>query len=56
MRAIIETLQQISLGLFVNGSYGIMQGDIDIANTTIVITTIFGMYGFNRAKRRYNGR
>ena len=56
MKALIETLHNIALGLFVNGSYGIMQGDIDIANLTIVVTTIIAMYGFNRLKRSIDGR
>jgi hypothetical protein len=56
MKEFIETLQQISLGLFVNGSYGLMQGDYDVQNTLIVIFTIGSMYGTARLKRRYDGR
>ena len=56
MKEFIETLQQISLGLFVNGSYGLMQGDYDIQNFIIVTFTIGSMYGTARLKRRYNGR
>ena len=52
----IETLQQISLGLFVNGSYGLMQGDYDVQNFAIVIFTVGSMYGTAKLKRRYNGR
>ncbi len=55
-REFIETLQQISLGLFVNGSYGLMQGDYDIQNTLIVIFTIGSMYGTAKLKRKHNGR
>ncbi len=52
MRSLFETLQQISLGLFVNGSYGLMQGDIDVQNVLIVIVTIRAMYVFNGLKER----
>jgi len=53
MKEFIETLQQISLGLFVNGSYGLMQGDYNIQNFIIVTFTIGSMYGTARLKRRY---
>jgi hypothetical protein len=56
MKEFIETLQQISLGLFVNGSYGLMQGDYNIQNFIIVIFTTASMYGTARLKRRYDGR
>ena len=56
MKSLFETLQQISLGLFVNGSYGLMQGDYDIQNTLIVIFTIGSMYGTAKLKRIYDGR
>jgi hypothetical protein len=51
MKDLVETLQQISLGLFVNGSYGIMQGDFNWKNNLIVIITIKAMYFANRIKR-----
>jgi len=50
MKSLFETLQQVSLGLFVNGSYGLMQGDMDIQNVLIVIVTIKSMHIFNRLK------
>jgi len=53
MREVAETLQQVSLGLFVNGSYGLMQGDLDIANSIIVISSVIGMFLFNKLKRKY---
>ena len=56
MKSLFETLQQISLGLFVNGSYGLLQGDYDIQNFLIVVITIKSMYIFNRLKDRTNGR
>ncbi len=56
MRSLYETLQQISLGLFVNGSYALMQGDFDIQNALIVLVTIKAMYLFNRLKRSTDGR
>ena len=57
MRSLYETFQQISLGLFVNGSYGLMQGDINIQNALIVLVTIKSMYVFNRLKEdATNGR
>jgi len=56
MKSLFETLQQISLGLFVNGSYGILQGDYGIQNILLVVVTIKGMYVFNHLKGAYNGR
>lgn len=57
MRSLYETFQQISLGLFVNGSYGLMHGDINIQNALIVLVTIQSMYIFNRLKEdATNGR
>ncbi len=54
MKAFLETLRQISLGLFVNGSYGFMQGDYDIANSLIVAFSISAMFILNT--RSENGR
>jgi hypothetical protein len=51
MKDLVETLQQISLGLFVNGSYGIMQGEFNWKNIIIVVVTIKAMYFANRIKR-----
>ena len=56
MKSLFETLQQISLGLFVNGSYGLLQGDYDIQNFLIVATTIKSMYIFNHLKENVDGR
>ena len=56
MKALIETLHNISLGLFVNGSYGIMQGDIDLANALIVGFSVGSMFIFNYVKGRIDGR
>ena len=50
MKALVETLQQVALGLFVNGTYGLMQGDIDFQNILIVIVTTKAMYMLNRIK------
>ncbi len=47
MKALIETSKQIVLGLFVNGSYGFMQGDYDIANSLIVAFSISAMFILN---------
>ncbi len=47
MRAFKETAKQITLGLFVNGSYGFMQGDYDLANALIVAFTVTGMFILN---------
>ena len=55
MRDLSETLQQIMLGLFVNGSYGIIQGDYAPPNLILVSTSVVGMYVFNKLKRRYDG-
>jgi len=56
MRDLVETLQQISLGLFVNGSYGVMQGDLSFKNILIIVVTTKAMYMFNRIKRSFYGR
>lgn len=56
MRDLVETLQQISLGLFVNGSYGLMQGDIHFQNILITVLTIKSMYMLNRIKRGLDAR
>jgi len=55
MRDLSETLQQIMLGLFVNGSYGIIQGDFRLPNLILISTSVIGMYIFNKLKRRYDG-
>lgn len=54
MRAFKETIKQISLGLFINGSYGFMQGDYDLANALIITFTITSMFILNQ--RSENGR
>ena len=50
MKTLFETLQQVSLGLFVNGSYDLLHGDYDIRNFLIVLFTVSGMYIFNHLK------
>ena len=47
MKSLFETLLQISLGLFVNGSYGLMQGDIDAVNIALVGFTVPSMFLLN---------
>ncbi len=36
-------LKNIALGLFVNGSYGIMTANINLANATIVVGSVYIM-------------
>ncbi|MGP1581038.1 MAG: hypothetical protein ACTTH5_08505 [Wolinella sp.] len=50
MGALVETLRQVSLGLFVNGSYGIMQGGYNMANFIIVFSMVLSMYFLNKFK------
>ena len=39
-----ELFKNIALGLFVNGSYGILKGENDISNWYICIGSITAMY------------
>jgi len=40
---LFKLIENIALGLFVNGSYGIMTGNINLANMIIVIGSIYTM-------------
>ena len=53
MFELFETLQAISLGLFVNSSYAIMTGDIRISNIYISIVSVISIYIMARLKRRF---
>jgi len=50
MSKFIKTLHDVSLGLFINASYGVIQGDIDLANTYVIAITIIAMYITNRSE------
>jgi len=52
MKEFFETMQNVSLGLFVNGSFAIMQEDLRIVNFYIMDITTFSMYIFSFLKRR----
>jgi len=48
-----ELIKNIGLGLFVNGSYAIMSGDVNIHTIAISIGSIFVMWmSINIEKRR----
>ena len=51
MKALIQTLHDISLGLFVNAMYAILSGNYSIPNITMAIASIFGMLGANLFKK-----
>ena len=53
MKELVETLNQISMGLFINSSYDIMQNNFNWKNILIVIITTKAMYIFNRIKRSF---
>jgi len=50
---LFETLQAISLGLFVNSSYAIMIGDEKISNWYISIVSVISIYIMSKLKRRF---
>jgi len=43
MNKIYKVFENISLGLFVNGSYGLFQGDTTFINLYVVVGSIYGM-------------
>jgi len=43
MNKIYRVFENISLGLFVNGSYGLFQGDTTYANLYVVAGSVYGM-------------
>jgi len=40
---LFKLIENIALGLFVNGSYGIMIGNINLANIIIIVGSIYTM-------------
>lgn len=48
-----ELFKNIALGLFVNGSYGILKGEHSIGNQYICIGTIIAMYLAIKLERRF---
>jgi len=50
MNKFIKTIHDISLGLFINASYGITQGDINLANIYVITGTIVIMYSTNKGE------
>jgi len=48
-----ELFKNISLGLFVNGSYGILKAEHSIDNWYICFGTIISMYVFIKIQRIY---
>jgi len=53
MYELFETLQAISLGLFVNSSYAIMIGDNKIVNWYISLASVLSIYIMAKLKRRF---
>ena len=53
MSELFETLQAISLGLFVNSSYAIMVGDMRLTNWYIAIMSVGTIYVMAKLKRRF---
>jgi len=51
MNALIQTLHDISLGLFVNSMYAILSGNHSAPNTVMAIASILGMLGANLFKK-----
>ncbi len=45
-RKIYKVCENISLGLFINGSYGLTQGDLGIANIYLTFISIYSMAFF----------
>ncbi len=45
-KKIYKVCENISLGLFVNGSYGLTQGDLGISNIYLTFITIYSMAFF----------
>jgi len=43
MNKIYKVCENIALGLFVNGSYGLLEGDLSIVNIYLVSATIYSM-------------
>ena len=50
MNKFIKTIHDISLGLFINASYGITQDDINIANLYVIVGSIVIMYSTNQGE------
>ena len=50
MNKFIKTIHDISLGLFINASYGITQGDVNLANIYVIIGSIVIMYSTNKGE------
>ena len=46
MKKVFKVCENISLGLFVNGSYGLLQGDITMINFYITLGSIYSMAFF----------
>jgi len=44
MDKILKLLENISLGIFINGSYGYLHGDASSLNIYIIIGSIYLMY------------
>jgi len=53
MFELAELLKNIGLGLFVNGSYGILRGETSIENWYICIGSIIAMYITIKIQRKF---
>ena len=48
-----ELFKNIGLGLFVNGSYGLLKGELDLNNLYICFGSIIAMYISIKIQRSY---
>ncbi|MEA1955840.1 MAG: hypothetical protein U9N02_05025 [Campylobacterota bacterium] len=44
MKKILKLLENIALGIFINGSYGYLYGDVSSLNLYIIFGSIYLMY------------
>ena len=50
MNKFIKTIHDISLGLFINASYGITQGDVSISNLYVMGIMTISIYLTNKGE------
>ncbi|BCX79959.1 hypothetical protein [Campylobacter sp. 19-13652] len=53
MIELLELVKNIGLGLFVNGSYGLLNGELSLANAYITISSVAIMAGAFHLQRRF---
>ncbi len=55
MKSLIQTLHDISLGLFVNSLYSLTHANGDISDKIMLVATTLAMLGANLYKRNTDG-